>query len=52
MQIEYNELDNEWRAMYHVAWTDFHRFIKGWSPGHWKINSYSEKIAQQVVDQL
>ena len=48
----FNELETEWRGMYHIAWTDFHRFIKGWSPGHWKINSYSEKIAQKVISQL
>ena len=45
-------VENEWREMYYVAWTDFHRFIKGWSPGHWKINGYSEKIAKKVVAQL
>ncbi|GGZ93690.1 oxidoreductase family protein [Algibacter mikhailovii] len=45
-------IEQEWRAMYPVAWTDFHRFIKGWSPGHWKINSYSETIAQHVLLQL
>lgn len=39
----------EWRALYPVAWTDFHRFLKGWSPGHWKINGYSERVAREVV---
>ncbi len=42
----------EWRALYHTAWTDFHRFLKGWSPGHWKINSYSERLAREVVASL
>jgi aminoglycoside phosphotransferase (APT) family kinase protein len=42
----------EWRGLYPVAWTDFHRFIKGWSPGHWKINSYSERLAREVVANL
>lgn len=45
-------LENEWRALYHVAWADFHRFLKGWSPGHWKINSYSERITKQVIKNL
>ena len=40
---------DEWRGLYHLAWTDFHRFLKGWSPGHWKINSYSERLAKDVV---
>ena len=50
--IDMNDLVNEWRALYPFAWTDFHRFIKGWSPGHWKIHSYSEKIARDVITQL
>ncbi len=49
--IDPDELEQEWRALYPVAWTDFHRFVKGWSPGHWKIHGYSERIARQVVAQ-
>ncbi len=50
---ERNEaLEKEWRSLYRVAWADFHRFLKGWSPGHWKINSYSERITAQVINNL
>ena len=50
---EQNEaLENEWRSLYRVAWADFHRFLKGWSPGHWKINSYSERVTAEVIDEL
>jgi hypothetical protein len=50
---ERNEaLETEWRSLYRVAWADFHRFLKGWSPGHWKINSYSERICSEVIDNL
>lgn len=45
-------LEADWRALYPVAWTDFHRFLKGWSPGHWKINGYSERLAREVVASL
>lgn len=45
-------LETEWRSLYRVAWADFHRFLKGWSPGHWKINSYSERITQEVINNL
>lgn len=48
-QGDIEQLEKEWRELFPVAWTDFHRFLKGWSPGHWKINSYSEKIAQQII---
>lgn len=45
-------LEREWRSLYRVAWADFHRFLKGWSPGHWKINSYSERITTEVINSL
>ena len=41
-----------WRPLYALAWTDFHRFLKGWSPGHWKIHGYSERLAAQVLREL
>jgi len=50
--LDFKDLEQEWRTLYPVAWTDFHRFLKGWSPGHWKINSYSEKMARKVLSQL
>ncbi|BBM82064.1 oxidoreductase family protein [Candidatus Uabimicrobium amorphum] len=50
--INCDYLEENWRALFPVAWADFHRFLKGWSPGHWKINSYSEKITRQVVESL
>lgn len=50
---ERNEaLETEWRSLYRVAWADFHRFLKGWSPGHWKINSYSERVTAEVIKSL
>ena len=45
-------LEREWRSLYRVAWADFHRFLKGWSPGHWKINSYSERVTAEVINSL
>jgi hypothetical protein len=45
-------LEKEWRALYRLAWGDFHRFLKGWSPGHWKINTYSERVTREVIDSL
>jgi len=50
--LDFQQLEQEWRRLYPVAWTDFHRFIKGWSPGHWKINSYSERLAQETLSNL
>lgn len=50
--LSFPELKSEWEALYPFAWTDFHRFIKGWSPGHWKIHSYSERISREVIEKL
>lgn len=50
--IDSEDLEKEWRKMFPYAWADFHRFLKGWSPGHWKINSYSEKVTQKVITNL
>lgn len=50
--LDADAVEREWRDLYPVAWTDFHRFLKGWSPGHWKIHSYSERLAREVVSRL
>lgn len=42
-------VEQEWRMLYDLAWTDFHRFVKGWSPGPWKIHGYSERKAREVL---
>jgi len=50
--IDIQSLEKEWRDLYDFAWTDFHRFLKGWSPGHWKLTSYSERMAQKVIARI
>lgn len=50
--LVFSDLEQDWRALYPVAWADFHRFIKGWSPGHCKDHSYSERLTRQVIAQL
>ncbi|MEM7092229.1 MAG: phosphotransferase [Actinomycetota bacterium] len=42
-------VEADWRPLYPVAWTDFHRFLMGWSPGHWKLHGYSERLAREVL---
>lgn len=51
-EIDPSPVITEWRELFPVAWTDFHRFLKGWCPGHWKLNSYSERIAREVIARL
>lgn len=40
--IDIHEVEKDYRALYAVAWTDFTRFLEGWSPDHKKLNTYSE----------
>ncbi|MFP4014865.1 MAG: phosphotransferase [Chitinispirillaceae bacterium] len=47
-----DRLEKEWRSLYPVAWTDFHRFLKGWTDGFWSPNCYSERVAREVIAQL
>lgn len=48
----FSELEDEWRRMFAFAWTDFHRFLLGWMPGHHKITRYSKQLAQEVLKTL
>ena len=50
--ISFADIEAEWRSLYPVAWADFYRFLAGWSPGHWKMHGYSERVTQRVLDQL
>ncbi|ADE53266.1 phosphotransferase [Coraliomargarita akajimensis] len=49
---DYEALEAEWRSLYPLAWADFHRFLKGWSPGHWKLHDYSERVTRSVIEGL
>lgn len=56
--IEYNqptdfqEIQQEWSRLYDYAWTDFYRFLDGWSPGHWKMHDYSKTIKEKVLTEI
>jgi len=51
-EINSAEVEAVWRDLYPLAWSDFYRFLKGWSPEHWKIHRYSERLAREVVASL
>lgn len=42
-------LEADWRSLYAVAWTDFSRFLQGWSPGHGKLHAYSARLEREVL---
>ena len=50
--VDFAALEQDWRTLYPVAWTDFTRFLQGWSPGHWKLHRYSERLAKEVLESL
>jgi hypothetical protein len=50
--VSADELEADWRPLYRVAWADFHRFMKGWSPGHWKLSDYSERVTMEMIESL
>jgi aminoglycoside phosphotransferase (APT) family kinase protein len=50
--VDAEAVEEEWRELFPLAWTDFHRFLKGWSPGHWKLTAYSERMAREVVQSI
>mgnify|MGYP003751342761 CR=1 FL=1 len=49
--IDFEALEKEWRQLYHVAWADFYRFIKGWAPGRYE-SRYSERVSRKVIKEL
>ncbi len=48
----WTELETEWRSLYTFAWADFYRFLSGWSPQHWKIDTYSARMTQEALASL
>ena len=45
-------VEKEYRRLFSIAGADFQRFIKGWSPNHFKINTYSEELTLKALNYL
>ncbi|WP_412987352.1 oxidoreductase family protein [Pontimicrobium sp. IMCC45349] len=52
IKASFDALEQEWRYMYSIAWTDFTRFLMGWMPTHQKLNDYSLKLMKEVLLKL
>ncbi len=50
--VDVADLEQSWRALYRVAWTDFHRFYKGWDTVRFLPTSYSERVAAETIGAL
>ena len=51
-EINFKELEANWRKLYYFAWADFHRFMKGWTPGHLNKTSYSERLVERIIGHI
>ena len=52
LEIDFVEMEKEWRELFYFAWADFHRFYKGWTKGYWSSSCYSEKVTKSVIAKL
>lgn len=52
IEVDFIQLQQEWRSLYPLAWADFYRFLLGWSPGHYKINPYMQKQTDIALARL
>lgn len=50
--IDAKLVESEYRSMFYIAWADFQRFIKGWSPKHYKINEYTNSMTLKAIEQI
>lgn len=50
--VDASDVIASWRPLYAVAWADFHRFLAGWSPGHWKIGRYCQQQTEMALQML
>ena len=48
-EVNFLDLEGEWREMYPIACTDFTRFLLGWMPSHQKVNEYSLNLMKSVL---
>ena len=53
MQLDnFKALQDEWMEMYVLAWADFARFLKGWSPKSSRCNRYVSICIQKTLLRL
>lgn len=50
--LDTTAIETEWRRLFTLAWADFHRFILGWSPQHFKNNSFSALMSRKAIADL
>ncbi|WP_199886186.1 kinase [Pseudoalteromonas sp. T1lg23B] len=43
------DIVTSWRELWPVVWADFHRFLLGWKPDHFKINNYMREQSHNAL---
>lgn len=51
-EINFEELEKEWRYLYSFCWADFYRFLSGWLPNHKHYNNHNSNLINQAIKQL
>lgn len=46
------DLEKEWKELIPICWADFERFLEGWSPDHYKLNSFSRNMTEKALSLL
>ena len=50
--LDFKELEQEWRKLYPMACADFTRFLLGWMPTHSKINNYNLDLMERILSEI
>jgi len=50
--IDASDVCKQWQNLYKFTWSDFVRFLKGWSPNHFKLNSHSIAVTNSALKEI
>lgn len=52
IDLNFKELEQEYRDLYCFAWADFYRFLLGWNPNSWKVNDFIIEMSNMAVQSI
>lgn len=47
-----DDIEEEWRPLYDVAWADFQRFLAGWAKAHWSRDRRAQARLKRILRAL
>jgi hypothetical protein len=50
--VDVEALEGAWRALYPVARADYHRFLAGWAPDHWRRDLHAQRLTRAALAAL